>query len=223
VSDRRLRNLEQAAMLGDVEAKQALIAERIRTVDLPTSQVKFAAHLGDEFSQSLIDHTSYIVKCGSCNIQYHNYCYVCKGAGEVAVNKGLVAAVRMVCPSDISLSLVGNWACDCVSRVLSSQSQASGYPQLIPRIVEEVRKWTSDMGNTSSTLQALQSDHSGMRGLADFYVVALNELVQATARHSPKNSACRFAQAVSFAYHATGHQRAERDWQIQHLIDLLLS
>ncbi len=222
MSDRRLRSLEQAAMSGDPEAQHALIVEKSRLGILPSEHIKFAAHLGDELAQSLVLPTPYIVQCGSCNGKGQSYCYACKGTGRTQVDEGLVASIRMVCPSDIPLRLIGEWSCDCVARVLSACEERSGYPQLVPRIVEEVRKWLSDMNSTSAILQGLQADNRTSRGLTDFFVVALGELVGATARRSDAASAGRFAQAVSFAYHATGHQRSERDWQIQHLVRLLL-
>lgn len=218
MSDARLRELERRAQT-DPAAEARLINERLRVGTLPRAFVRLAAHLGHPPAQEVIGDAPYQLPCRCAGTS--SYCYSCKGAGLVSVDSGLVAAVRATCPQEIPLSIVCKWACGCVNRMADVTPSYAG---LVNRIVPHVSRWAEE-GAVTAELGQLQNDARGQSlGVTDFYVAACRELVTGTASfYEEGRAASSFAHAVSFAYHATGHSRAERNWQIKHLIDCLLA
>lgn len=213
VSDLRMRQLERASFT-DPCARSELIALRFKCGMIPLAFVKVAAHLGDELAISLVGSECYTISCG-CN--HSSYCYRCHGSGIIVVGSGLIAVIDQVCPSQIPLKIIGKWACDCVDRILRPSDLT-----LSSRIVNPVRKWL-ESNTTSIELIGLQQDARLGVGLTDFTVSALRELVIATTQHNESISANRFGHAVSFAYHAKGHKKEERTWQVNKLISDLLN
>jgi len=215
--DTRLRELERRAQ-EDPQAYTQLLAYRLRAGQLSRENIRLAAHLGHAPSIQLSEDAAYQIKC-SCQ-PGAAYCYSCGGSGAVTVEEGLISTISMVCPREIPLELIGSWACDCVFRALDEQSS---YMSLAARIIPPVREWLRIRPTVKAPLMGLQQDARSNVGVSDFYVSAARELIQATNMPAERESANRFGHAVSFAYHATGHRRAVRNWQIGHLIKCLLA
>ena len=222
--DERLRILQRRA-INDPFAAARLIANRLRTGDIPRKNLRFAAHLGSSIAKEIVEDGLYKIQCYCLRSRSPTYCYRCGGSGEKIVGHGLFESISAVCPNEIPLELIGCWACDCVSRVVEADKQ---YRHLNNRIVTPVRKWLNTKVIDAELLSLQRSlgrqrrnfNYDSNSRTAPYQELACEALVRATQNGGVST---QFGAAVSHAYHAKNHSRSERDWQINHLISCLLS
>lgn len=211
--DSRLRRAERAAG-NDAASAAQLISARLRAGLLPETYVQLAAHLGHGPAKLVVGDGGYWIDCGCEGA--NPSCYSCNGHGKRKIGHGLRTAIVQSSPRIIPSELIGRWAIECVRHALN---QNASYQYLDDRVIEHVERWLGT-GNVTVELSQLQADATGQRR-SDYFVNACSKLVLAT-RFDGYASVSNFCDAVSNAYHATGHTRAERKWQISALVRHLL-